>query len=411
MSAVTDQFSVGPDARGRVVRVTGSRISAVEGGDRAAEVATGDSSPTLLPGRVNCHTHIYSGLAPLGMPPPDDPPENFVEILERVWWILDRALDEASLHAAARYYVANALLAGTTSLIDHHESPDFIEGSLDVIADACEELGMRAVLTFGATERNGGREEARRGLAECRRFIESNGHSLVEGVVGLHASFTVSDETIREAAMLCRDLDTVMHVHVAEDGSDVLDAQKRGYPGPLERLLDLEALPPGSIIAHGVHLAADQVRRAADSGVWIVQNPRSNRGNGVGYPPALAISNLVALGTDGYPAVLEDEAQVLREEAALRREPQAAVESRIDSGHALLAGFFDGEFAPLGEGANADLALVGEGSAREVLVGGRQVVAAGALMTADLDLIRTEAASEAARLWKRMADIRRAATA
>ena len=134
------------------------------------------------------------------------------------------AIDEASLRAAARLYVAEALLHGTTTLVDHHESPRLIEGSLDVLADACHELGARALLCYGATERNGGRDEASRGLTECRRFIETNSRPLVRGVVGLHASFTVSDETLREAAALCRELDSVVHVHLAEDRADVEDA-------------------------------------------------------------------------------------------------------------------------------------------------------------------------------------------
>src|SRR5450830_1738765 len=202
-------------------------------------------------GFVNAHTHVYSGLAPLGMPPPRHEPSNFLEILEAVWWRLDRAIDARSLRAAARLYVADALRHGTTVLVDHHESPSFIEGSLDVIADACEELGIRAVLCYGATERNGGREEATRGLAECRRFIRSNHRPLVRGVIGLHASFTVSDDTIREAGDLCRELGTVVHVHVAEDGADIDDAIRRGYRGPVERLHALGALPAGSILAHG----------------------------------------------------------------------------------------------------------------------------------------------------------------
>ncbi|MCA9559768.1 MAG: amidohydrolase family protein, partial [Myxococcales bacterium] len=109
----------------------------------AETVLTGDR---VRPGDVCAHTHLYSGLAPLGMPPPEPAPTNFVEILERVWWRLDRALDAASLRAAARLYVAEALLAGTTTLIDHHESPTLIEGSLDILADACAGLGVRALL-------------------------------------------------------------------------------------------------------------------------------------------------------------------------------------------------------------------------------------------------------------------------
>ena len=169
------------------------------------------------PGWVNAHTHVYAGLTDQALAAAGGAPrESYVERLRRTWWRLDRALDEGTLRAIARAYVAESLLHGTTALVDHHESPSFIEGSLDVLADACQELGMRAVLCYAATERNGGRAEARRGLAECRRFITSNERELVRGVVGLHASFTLSDETLREASELALRLDTVVHVRVAD---------------------------------------------------------------------------------------------------------------------------------------------------------------------------------------------------
>lgn len=325
-------------------------------------------------GFVNAHTHLYSGLAPFGMPAPAEAPPDFVAILKGVWWKLDRALDARSLRISALWYVAEALRLGTVGLVDHHESPNLIEGSLDVLADVCQAAGMPAVLCYGATERNGGRDEASRGLAECRRFIETNARPLVRGVVGLHASFTVSDETLREAAALCRELDAVVHVHLAEDRADVEDAQRRGWDGPLERLDRLGALPPGSILAHGVHLSEPQVRRAGQLGCWLVQNPRSNRGNRVGYPAALRASGRVALGTDGYPSDLEAERTALLEEAPPHGDDPEAAAQRSQQGHALLAERFDGT-APMVR-AQRDIAL---------------------------DAIRAEAAAEAPRLWSRMA--------
>jgi cytosine/adenosine deaminase-related metal-dependent hydrolase len=286
---------------------------------------------------VNAHTHLYSGLAPLGMPAPSPPPRNFLEILERVWWRLDRALDEASLRAGARYYALAARRAGTSVLVDHHESPGFIDGSLDVIADACTECGVAAVLCYGATERNGGRDEARRGLAECRRFIRSNRRPFIAGVVGLHASFTVSDEIIREAGDLCRELGTVLHTHMAEDVADVEDARRRGYEGPLERLAALDALPAGSILAHGVHLSAAQVRAAAGAGCWLVQNPRSNENNRVGYPHTLSCSGQVALGTDGFESDMRAEAVSLDRIGAGEGEANGASATRLEAGWRLAA--------------------------------------------------------------------------
>jgi cytosine/adenosine deaminase-related metal-dependent hydrolase len=326
---------------------------------------------------VNAHTHLYSGLAPLGIPAPVEPPQNFLQNLERIWWRLDRALDEPSLRAAARYSVAQARRADTAALVDHHESPGFIEGSLDVIADACADLGVSAVLCHGATERNGGPDEARRGLDECRRFILSNRRPRIAGVVGLHASFTVSDETIRRAGLLCRELNTVLHVHIAEDPEDVIDARRRGYPGPLQRLVALDALPAGSILAHGVHLSPAEVRQASDAGCWFVQNPRSNRKNRVGYPSALTAAAHVALGTDGFQSNMRDEALALAETSAEAGEQPASIASRLDAGWSLVQDL---------------LHLTRE-----------QIVAGAGSSTADgaFDQIEADAREQASRLWAR----------
>lgn len=291
---------------------------------------------------VNAHTHLYSGLAPLGMPSPETEPAHFVAILENVWWRLDRALDAKSLRASAELYVAQALQLGCVGLIDHHESPNFIENSLDVIADACQSLGMPAVLCYGATERNGGREEAKRGLAECRRLLRENDRPLVKGAVGLHACFTVSDDTIREAAELAEEFDTVLHVHVAEDQADVDDAIERGYKGLIDRLQQCNAMLSGSIFAHGVCLNAEEVSTCAEAGIWLVQNPRSNQGNKVGYPAHLSESTLVALGTDGYEADMRKEAEVLDEHAIAHGEAMDSVSMRRDASAVLLTTFWDG---------------------------------------------------------------------
>ena len=310
---------------------------------------------------VNAHTHLYSALVPLFPASAARVAPNgrgFLGILESLWWRLDRALDEHSLRAAARLYVAEARLAGTDVVIDHHESPDFIEGSLDVIADACQNLGVGALVCYGATERNGGLVEARRGLEECRRFIMTNRRPLVRGAVGLHAAFTVSDETMRSAGRLCRELGAPLHVHVAEDAIDA-----RGFA----RLVANDALVPGSILAHGVHLTEDEVRHADRIGCWLVQNPRSNRANGVGYPSALRFSSRVALGTDGFPSNMSDEVEAIR-----LREPAAFVARRIAAGEAL---------------------------ATELGLRGGQATAF------DINIIRAEAARQAEKLWEQMNEL------
>ncbi len=203
---------------------------------------------------------------------------------------------------------------------------------------------MRALLCYGATERNGGLDEGRAGLAECRRFLKENDRPLVRGCVGLHASFTVSDELLLEAGQLCREFSTVLHVHLAEGPEDVEDAQHRGWPGPLARLLHFRCLPEGSILAHGVHLSREQVLRCEELGLWLVQNPRSNAANGVGYPKALANSTRVALGTDGFPSDMAAEEQALLKEAARAGETGERIAARLANGHLLFAERFGVRF-------------------------------------------------------------------
>ena len=373
------------------------------------------------PGDVNAHTHLYSGLAPLGMPEPKKQPRNFLEILQRVWWRLDRALDEKSLRASARLYLAEAVSLGTTFLVDHHESPSFIDGSLDVLADAAEELGVRMLVCYGATERNGGRKEAKAGLAECRRFVKKNRRPLVRGMVGLHAPFTVSDDTIAEAGDLCRELGVPLHVHVAEDGVDVEDARERGYRDPVDRLIALDALPPGSILAHGVHLDDRAVKRAAERGCWLVQNPRSNRNNKVGWPYALWKSERVALGTDGFPPDMEAERQALLETGAEAQDRKllpggrggARYDRRCQAGWDLAREVYDGVFSPLDVGAAADVAVYARhampGLPTElplhVVIAGRVVLQEWRLASADFREIAAEARSQAKRLWARMSKL------
>lgn len=400
-----DSIALGPDANGHALIAREGRVTFF-GPARDVDLpgdALDCTGLRIEPGRVNAHTHLYSGLAPLGMPAPEEKPQSFLQILERIWWRLDRALDERALRASARYHIAHALLRGTTALVDHHESPNLLEGSLDILADACQELGMRAVLCYGATERNNGREEGKRGLLECRRFMESNDRSLVTGVVGLHASFTVSDDTIRDAGELCRSAGSVLHVHLAEDRADVTDAWNRGYEGPLERLLQLGCLPAGSILAHGVYLERAQVHKVASRKCWIVQNPRSNRGNAVGYPKALGESGRVALGTDGYPSDMEKENAALLEEAKRNEEPLKAVARRLDAGHDLVGERFGVKTSPLEPGCAADAVAMRSDGPHHVVVGGRIVVRGGRPQTADFDSLEAEAKDEAKRLWKRMA--------
>ena len=234
-------------------------------------------------GLVCSHHHLYSALA-RGMPAPPQSPRNFAEILEQIWWRLDAALDLDMLRASARLGALEALLCGTTGIVDHNESPNAIEGSLDVIAEACAEVGVRVVCAYGVTDRHSA-DGARRGLAENERFIRAGGR----GMVGVHAAFTCTDETLAAAAGLAADLDVGVHIHVAEGPSDAAAGER------LESLAREDWL-----IVHCVGL--DRPLRGT-----IAHNPRSNMNNAVGYGRPARRPNDVVLGTDGIGADMLEE--------------------------------------------------------------------------------------------------------
>lgn len=249
---------------------------------------------------VCAHHHLYSSLA-RGMPAPAVTPQSFLSILENVWWRLDVALDLDTLYWSAALGAAEALCSGTTAIIDHHESPMAIDGSLDVIADACSMIGVKSNLSYGVTDRWDGSElrstvsprspitdGAIRGLRENERFLKGGGR----GMVGVHAAFTCSDETLDRAASLAASLKTGVHIHVAE-GLDDKDAGAR-----LENRTE-----DNWLLIHAVHLDRQL------SGT-IVHNPRSNMNNSVGYANPVRFDNDIALGTDGIGADMLEEARL-----------------------------------------------------------------------------------------------------
>ncbi len=242
-------------------------------------------SADTTPGLVCAHHHLYSALA-RGMPAPPATPSTFLAVLEQVWWRLDTALDLEMLEWSAKLGALEALEAGCTAIVDHHESPNAIEGSLSVIADACAEVGVRVVAAYGVTDRHGS-DGARRGLDENDRFLREGGR----GMVGVHAAFTCTDDTLAAAAELAVRHGVGVHIHVAEGPDDA---------GAFDRLAGLAT--DDWLLIHGVHLADDHGLLGT-----IVHNPRSNMNNAVGYARPVRFENPVALGTDGIGADMLDE--------------------------------------------------------------------------------------------------------
>jgi putative selenium metabolism protein SsnA len=271
----------------------------------------------IMPGMVCAHTHLYSAFA-RGMPAPPRTPLNFKEILELIWWRLDRALDEETIYWSAIAGAMDAARAGTTCLFDHHASPSHIHGSLQIVREAIEKVGLRAVLCYEVTDR-GGTQEREKGLDENLAVLTWAGRSqpaasatspeLFRGMVGAHASFTLSDESLEYCAELMKVFEAGLHIHVAEDRWDVVDARARYNLGVVERLAKHGALNNRTILAHGIHLSDEDIEIARKASVWFAHNPRSNMNNQVGYAPVDKFGGRVVLGTDGIGADMFEESR------------------------------------------------------------------------------------------------------
>jgi len=350
----------------------------------AADVGPG-LAPNQTPGLVCAHHHLYSALA-RGMPAPPRTPFGFVEILELVWWRLDRALDLESIRWSAMLGALEALERGCTAVIDHHESPEAIEGSLTVIADACAEVGIRVNCAYGITDRHGA-DGALRGLAENERFLRDGGR----GMVGVHAAFTCTDGTLEAAAGLAAELGVGVHVHVAEGPGDA-DA--------MDRFRDLAS--DDWMLVHGVHLPDDHGLAGT-----MVHNPRSNMNNAVGYARPARFANPVALGSDGIGADMLDEfrlAYVRHREDDVTASPEVAwgwlatgwdlfPEARSDR--------VTWSYADMDPWHLAFTTGVGP---LTVEVDGEPVLVDGRPTRVDPDEIRARAAEEAVRLHRRIDD-------
>jgi putative selenium metabolism protein SsnA len=257
----------------------------------------------VIPGNVCAHHHLYSTLA-RGMPYRLDPPRDFVETLQRIWWRLDRALDPSSIGSSAWVGGADAVLAGTTTIVDHHASPGAIDGSLERVDEGLRGLGIRRILCYEVTDRDG-LDAAAAGLEETRRRLKAVGLSgegdeaLHRTMVGAHASFTLSDETLRACVDLAREFEIGVHVHVAEDAADQDDARERFGRRVVERLAEAGAVDDRSLLAHCVHVDEHEAELIGASGAWVAHNARSNMNNRVGRAPVVELGARVMLGTDG----------------------------------------------------------------------------------------------------------------
>ena len=258
----------------------------------------------IMPGLINTHMHLYSTFA-RGMALKDEAPENFLEILKRLWWRLDKALTLEDVYLSAMVAMIDCVKNGTTTIFDHHSSPGAVTGSLLRIAEAARQAGVRSCLCYEVTDREGAEiadqsiEENREFLAHCKQSEDP----LVRGLFGLHASFTLSDQTLARCARVAAELDAGFHVHVAEGEADVAQCEREHGKRVVERLHDLGILGSKTIAAHCVHVNSVEIDLLRGSKTNVIHNPESNMANAVGSAPVLEMMRRgvrVGLGTDGY---------------------------------------------------------------------------------------------------------------
>ena len=358
------------------------------------------------------HHHVYSALA-RGMPPPPKTPANFREILQYIWWTLDKSLDNDTIRYSALVTAMAAAKAGSTFVIDHHASPNCIEGSLDIIADAFEEVGLSHLLCYEATDRDG-MQKAEKGLEETARYLEDR-----QGLVGLHASFTVGNETLNTAVKLMQKFDTGIHMHLAEDKYDQEHCLREHYQRVTQRLNEAGALESSkTILVHGLHLDTEERKLLNKKTCWLAQNMESNLKNKVGLFNSKMLGDNIMLGTDGMHSDMLRSAKV----AFFAGQVADSINfndtyKRFRNVHNYLSvnefkGDGDNNLVVLDYNSPTEVTKenftghfvfgLSAQHVRDVIANGKLIVKDRQLQTIDEQAVLKEAAIQARRLWKKM---------
>ena len=392
----------------------------------------------VMPGNICAHTHFYGAFA-RGLGIPGEPASNFTEILEKLWWNLDKALDEEGVRYSALVCLVDAIKHGTTTLIDHHASPNAIDGSLDIIADAVTQSGLRASLCYEVTDRDG-MDKAEQGLKENLRFIERiqkrlPGDENLRAHFGLHASLTLSEQTLARASQM-NPAGIGFHIHVAEGIADEMDSLQKSGKRVVRRLDDLGILRPESILVHGVHLDEDEIELVAKRQCWMTHQPRSNMNNAVGVPPVewmLEKGVRLGLGNDGFSNTMWQE---WKEAYLVHKHTQGdprrmggytITKMAVENNAALVSEVFDGlKMGEISEGAAADLIFVDyhpytsltagnlpwhilfgfqESMVTATIVAGKPLMYQRALLTLDEEAIAAKGREVSQQTWRRFEEI------
>jgi putative selenium metabolism protein SsnA len=391
----------------------------------------------VMPGMICAHTHFYGAFA-RGMAIPGVPPENFMQILERLWWKVDRALTLEDSKYSALTALVDAIRHGTTTLIDHHASPTHIDGSLDALAEAAAMSGLRVGLCYEVTDRNGP-DGTQAGINENVRFIKklrANPNPKLGASFGLHAAFTVSDTTLDACLAAAQGLDTGFHIHVAEDKADEADSLKKYGIRVAERLEKKGILGPKTLVAHAIHVDAYEMDSFRATHTKISHQPRSNMNNAVGVAQVETMLNkgiTVGLGNDGFYNNMFSEihtAYLLHRVS--KGDPRVMPGDRLIemafNNNAVIAGlFFPQPVGALAPGAFADIILLDyvpftpltdgnypwhlvfgmDGShVTHTIAGGQVLMKDRQVLTLDETAIAQKATNLAAQVWKRVWDMK-----
>lgn len=388
----------------------------------------------VMPGMICAHTHFYGAFA-RGMAIPGAPPATFMEVLARLWWRLDRALTLEDCRFSALVAMVDAVRHGTTTLIDHHASPSAIDGSLDALAEAARAAGLRVGLCYEVTDRNG-RAGAMAGIAENGRFLRrlrADPDPKLGAALGLHASFTLGDETLAACVDTAWSLDAGFHIHLAEDQADQADSLARCGARVAERLADWGVLGERTLVAHAIHIDDAELELLRATGTLVSHQPRSNMNNAVGVAAVermLDAGIVVGLGNDGFSNNMFSEIHTAYLLHKLSRgDPRAMPADRLISmafanNAAIARRFFPRPVGALAPGASADLILLDyvpytpldeanfpwhlvfgmDGShVTDTICGGQVLMRDRRLLTLDEAAIAAQARALAPAIWRRAA--------
>ena len=385
----------------------------------------------LLPGLINTHTHFYSGLA-RGIPLPPPAPSHFLDILKQLWWKLDKQLDPDAIYYSAAAALIDSIRNGTTTFIDHHASPFACPGSLDILEKASADFGIRACFCYEVSDRDG-KDIAQQGIQENIRYLEKcrkSKTSQFQTLFGLHASFTLSDDTLKAAVEAAQSLDTGFHIHCAEGMADLEDAKARGYHSVVDRLHRMQITGPKSIFAHCIRLTSEDISILKETGTTVIHNPQSNMNNAVGMADINQLLQQgipVGLGSDGWnDGMLYELRQAIFTAKLVQQDAAAgfseAVELLWNQNPKIVSRIFNQNIGTITPGAVADLIIMdyhpntpdtglaglghvvyglSNGTIDTVITQGEVIFRHGEFTLIDEAAIQFQAQQTAARLWKK----------